>query len=78
MRRVSGLAAVGALALCFIIGFFLAGWLCTSTRQTSPLANICARVDYANSFEENLKGQASDELRDELRALAEQCRSALR
>jgi hypothetical protein len=68
-----------ALALCFIAGFFLAELLLWSrTGETSPLAKICARVDYANSLEENLKGQASDELRSELKVLAEQCRTALR
>jgi hypothetical protein len=52
--------------------------LWSNARDTSPLAQICARVDYANSLEENLKGQASDELRAELKALVEQCRTALR
>jgi hypothetical protein len=44
------------------------------------LAQICARVDYVNGLQENLKGQeaASEEVRAEFKALVEQCRTALR
>jgi hypothetical protein len=50
------------------------------SRDTSPLAQICARVDYVNGLQENLKGQdaASEEVRAEFKALVEQCRTALR
>ena len=74
------LGAFLALALCFIAGYFVAGLLWTSTRDTSPLAQICARVDYVNSLQENLKGQdaASEDARGELKRLVEQCRAALR
>ena len=41
---------------CFVAGYFLAG-LWWSARDTSPLAQICARVDYVNGLQENLKGQ---------------------
>jgi hypothetical protein len=34
MRRISVLAAAGALGLCFLGGFFLGAWLWTSTRDT--------------------------------------------
>ncbi len=76
---VSRLVAVVALALCFVAGYFLAG-LWSSARNTSPLAQICARVDYVNGLQENLKGQeaASEEVRAEFNALVEQCRTALR
>jgi hypothetical protein len=76
---VSRLAAVVALVFCFVAGYFLAG-LWASSRDTSPLAQICARVDYVNSLQENLKGQdaASEEVRAEFKALVEQCRTALR
>jgi hypothetical protein len=76
---VSRLAAVVALVFCFVAGYFLAG-LWASSRDTSPLAQICARVDYVNSLQENLKGQdaASDEVRGEFKTLVEQCRTALR
>jgi len=47
---------------------------------SSPLAQICARVDCVNGLQENLKGQeaASEEVRAEFKALVEQCRTALR
>jgi hypothetical protein len=70
------LAAVVALAFCFVAGYFLADlW---SRRDTSPLAQICARVDYVNGLQENLKDAASEKVRAELTALVEQCRTALR
>jgi len=72
MRRVSGLAALGALALSFVVGFFLAGLFWSSTRDT--LTQICARVDYVK----HLKEQASEEVQAEFKALVEQCRTALR
>jgi hypothetical protein len=50
---VPRLVAVVALALCFVAGYFLAG-LWSSARDTSPLAQICARVDYVNGLQENL------------------------
>jgi len=42
------------------------------------LAQICARVDYVNSLQEHLKDAASEEVHAELKALVEQCRTALR
>lgn len=77
MRRVSLLAAVGALALCFFSGFFLAAWFWTSTRAPT-VAQLCARVDYINGLQENLKGEeaASQEVQTEVKALAEQCRNS--
>jgi hypothetical protein len=76
---ISRLAALVALVLCFVAGYFLAS-LWSSSRDRSPLAQICARVDYVNSLQENLKGQeaASEEMRAEFKALVEQCRTALR
>jgi apolipoprotein N-acyltransferase len=47
---VPRLGALIALAFFFVAGYFLAG-LWWSARDTSPLAQICARVDYANSLE---------------------------
>jgi hypothetical protein len=78
MRRVSVLAAAGALGLCFVSGFFLAAWLWTSTGDTRPLAQLCARVDYINGLQENPKGEesATEEVQAELKALAEQCRNS--
>ena len=76
---VSRLVALVALAFCFVAGYFLAG-LWWSARDTSPLAQICARVDYVSSLQDNLKGQdaASEDVRLELKRLVEQCRTALR
>jgi hypothetical protein len=76
----SRLVVFVALAFCFIAGYVVAG-LWSSARDTSPLAQICARVDYVNGLQENLKGgqdAASDEVGGELKALVEQCRTALR
>ena len=76
---VSRLIALVALAFCFVAGYLLAG-LWSSARDTSPLAQICARVDYVNGLQENLKGQdpATEEVSVGLKALVEQCRAALR
>jgi len=75
---VTRLTAVVALIFCFVAGYFLAG-LWSSAGDTSPLAQICARVDYVNSLQQNLHGQlAGDEVGAELKALVEQCRTALR
>ena len=78
---VSRLVAFVALAFCFVAGYLLAGWWWSSAPDTSALAQICARVDYVNGLQENLKGgqdAASDEVGGELKALVEQCRTALR
>jgi hypothetical protein len=74
---VTRLAAVVALVSCFVAGYFLAG-LWSDARDTSPLARICARVDYVNSLQEHYKDAASEEVQAELNALVEQCRTALR
>ena len=60
----------------------MASWLWGArdrARDTTPLAQICARVDYVNSLQENLEGQAaaSEEVRAEFKTLVEQCRAAL-
>jgi hypothetical protein len=77
---VSRLVVFVALAFFFVAGYVVAG-LWSNARDTSPLAQICARVDYVNGLQENLKGgqdAASDEVGGELKALVEQCRTALR
>ena len=73
------LGVLVALAFCFVAGYVVAG-LWSSARDRSPLAQICARVDYVNGLQENLKGQdpASEEVSVGLKALVEQCRTALR
>ena len=77
---VSRIVTFVALAFCFAAGYLLAAWW-SSARDTNLLAQICARVDYVNGLQENLKGgqdAASDEVGGELKALVEQCRTALR
>ena len=71
-------SALVALAACFVAGYFLAGWW-SGTRNLGPLEQICARVDYVNSLQENLEGQqaASEEVRSEFKVLVEQYRAAL-
>jgi hypothetical protein len=73
---VTRLAAGVALAFCFVAGYFVADFW--SKRDTSPLAKICARVDYLNGLQYNLKDAVSEEMETELRVLMEQCRIALR
>ena len=75
--EMSRLRILAALAVCFVAGYFVAG-LWSSPRDTSPLAQICARVDYVSSLQEHLKDDASEEMRTELNTLVEQCRTALR
>jgi hypothetical protein len=67
------------LGLCVLAGYLVAGWW-WGTRDTTPLARICARVDYVNGLQEELQGQqaASEEVRDEFKALVDDCRAALR
>src|SRR5262245_43438754 len=76
---VSRLGALAALALCFVAGYVVAV-LWSSGRDTNALAQICARVDYVNGLQENLKGQdpATEEVSVGLKGLVEQCRTALR
>jgi hypothetical protein len=69
--------ALAPLAFSFAAGYVVAS-LWSSSRDTRPLAQICARVD---GLQENLKGgqdAASDEVGGEVKALVEQCRTTLR
>jgi hypothetical protein len=67
------------LGLCFVAGYLIAGWR-SGSRDTTPLAQICARVDYVNGLQQAIEGQQapSEEVRDEFKALLEKCRKALR
>jgi len=64
---------------CYVAGYLIAGWW-WGTRDSTALAQICARIDYVNGLQEELQGQlaATHEVRDEFKALVEQCRTALR
>src|SRR6202022_4764967 len=76
--RVSRLTAGILLVLCFAAGHLFAGWL-SGARDTTPLARICSRVDYVNGLQEQLEGRraASEEVREQFKALVEECRAAL-
>jgi hypothetical protein len=67
------------LGLCFGAGYFIADWW-SSSRDRTPLAQLCARIDYVNGLQLALDGQqaASEEVREQFEALVEQCRVALR
>jgi hypothetical protein len=76
--RVSRLTADILLVLCFAAGYLFAAWL-SGARDTRPLTRICSRVDYVNGLQEQLEGQraASEEVREQFKALVEECRAAL-
>ena len=76
--RVSHLVAGLACVICFVAGYLLAGsW--SDANDTTPLEQICARVDHVNSLQEELpeRQAASEEVRRQLEALENQCQSAL-
>jgi hypothetical protein len=75
--HVSRLAGALLIVLSVVAGYLLAGWL-SGGRDTTPLARICARVDYVNSLQEQLPERLSEEMQNELALLGEQCRAALR
>jgi hypothetical protein len=54
------------LGACLVAGYFIAGWW-WGTRDSTALAQICARIDYVNGLQEELQGQlsATQEVRDE-------------
>ena len=67
------------LGVCVVAGYLIAErWW--ATRDSTALAQICARIDYVNGLQEELQGQlgSTQEVRDEFMALVEQCRTALR
>jgi hypothetical protein len=64
--------------LCAVAGYLAAGWLAGSSDTKTSLAKICAGVDYIDGLQEEFAGDAADEVREQLKALVEQCQSALR
>jgi hypothetical protein len=71
--------AILLILLSVAAGYLAARW-CSGARDTTPLAQICARVDYMNELQQEIEGaQAlSQEMRAEFSALVEQCREAMR
>jgi hypothetical protein len=71
-RPQISLAAV-LLGAGFVAGYLIAeGWWGVRD-TTAPLAQICARVDYVNSLQEELPAQwaASEEVRNEFAMLVQ-------
>jgi hypothetical protein len=61
-----------------VAGYLLAGWW-FGAQDTTPLRQICARVDYLNSLQEALPEQRAptEEMRNQFTMLVAQCREAL-
>jgi hypothetical protein len=76
--RPSRLVQALMFAVCFVAGYSVAGWW-PGEDDTTPLQEICARIDYVNGLQEKLKGQeaASEEIQAEFKKLIEQCRIVL-
>jgi hypothetical protein len=55
----------------------LLGGSWSDANDTTPLEQICARVDHVNSLEEDFPEQRDEEVRHQLEALENQCQSAL-
>jgi hypothetical protein len=74
--RVSRLIGALLIALSVVAGYLFAGWL-LGPRDATPLAQICARVDYLNSLQQELREPLSEEMRNEIRMLVGQCSGAI-
>ena len=76
--RVSRLVAGFLIALSVLAGYLLAVWW-FGAQDTTPLRQICARVDYLNSLQAALPEQraVTEEMRNEFAMLVAQCREAL-
>ena len=76
--RVSHLVAGLLIALSVVAGYLLAGWW-FGAQDTTPLRQICARVDYLNSLQEALPEQRAPtkEMRNQFAMVVAQCREAL-
>jgi len=62
---------------CVVSGYLLAEWW-SGGRDTTRLAKICGRVDYMSGLQQEFGGDAAEEMREQLTALVEECRTALR
>ena len=65
------------LLLCFVAGYVMAEWW-SGGRDTRRLARICDRIDYINGLQQEFGGDVSEEMREQLKAAIEECRTALR
>ena len=68
------------LALCVLAGFLIAFWWLDMGNTAGQIRQICAQVEYIDSLQQDFKEQQppNKQVRDEFRALVEQCRTALR
>jgi hypothetical protein len=78
--RVSRLLAGLFILLSLIAGYLLAGWWHGfGVQDVTPLQQICARVEHLGSLVEELheQGASTEEIRNQLAMLVEQCQEAL-
>jgi hypothetical protein len=60
---ISRIDAAPLLLLCVVAGYLAAGWWAGS-RDTTPLARICGRVDYISGLQQELGGDIGEEVRE--------------
>jgi hypothetical protein len=72
---VSRAVAIAALLLCFLAGYGFAQWWWESTDVR--LVKICGRVDYIDGLQKEFGGDIAEEVREQLKAAVEECRTAL-
>jgi len=78
--RVSRLLAGVFILLSLVAGYLLASWWHDfGAEDVTRLEQICARVEHVGSLLEELheQGAATEEIRNELAMLMEQCQEAL-
>jgi len=73
---VSRLTAGALLLMCVAAGYLSAEWW-FSSRDTTQLAKICGRVEYINGLQQRFGADINEEVREQLSAAVEECRSAL-
>ena len=74
---ISRIDAAPLLLLCVVAGYLAAGWW-SGSRDTTPLARICGRVDYISGLQQEFGGDIGEEMREQLKVLVEECKFALR
>jgi hypothetical protein len=73
---VSRLGAAALLLLCVVAGYLFAEWWWNG--RDPRLAKICGRVDYISGLQKEFGGDVGEEVREQLKAAVEECRTALR
>ena len=62
--------------MCVAAGYLSAEWW-VGRRDTTQLAKICGRVEYINGLQQRFGADINEEVREQLSAAVEECRSAL-